>query len=186
MLDPGEWGNEAVGPCPIASLANASCFEVNDALALDPESFSLEKCRLQVRRAAVAANPAARCHHAVIGEAGNGGRTHDVAGGPSGTRAPGSPRQIAIRDHAPRRDPSEQSEHAAGERRRCRPASTHAQRRTTSGSTQPSAFGMRIPTIAARVGAMSAGVAGLVYRPGRMPAPKKMMGTRRSYSYTDP
>lgn len=60
---------------------------------------------------------AAGGHHAMVGQAGVVGCTHDLTDGSGRARSTGYRRQIAIRDDPPGGHPSEREQHSCGERR---------------------------------------------------------------------
>ncbi len=135
--------------------------------------FGSKQCALQLRRAAEAADGAGRADHAVVREMRFGSVAENVADGAGGAWSSGHARDIAVGCHASRRNGRDHAEHAARKRRA-------DLQRMASPSTRPSARGSVMPASNANVGAMSAGVAVVRYRPGLIPQPMRMTGTRWS------
>jgi hypothetical protein len=135
---------------------------------------------------AVSPEPAASGHHPMTRDIGATTRPHDVPDGAPRAWASGQFGNIAVRGDTTGRNASDDRQNLVGEavviglltrRNRRRQANDGAAQRNASDSGWPSAFGSAMPTIAASVGAMSAGDTARSYEPGLTPWPKSTIGT---------
>lgn len=149
--------------------------EAGHTPATNRQALGRQQRGLHLRVAAEPSDAPARRNDPVIRQPGFVGAAHDLSHRARGSRPARKSRHIAVGDNAPGWNAPQDMQHPSREH-------GHTYRTTASVSTWPSTLAMVMPTRWARVGAMSAGVAGTRYRPGLIPAPAKMTGTRWSYA----
>jgi hypothetical protein len=142
-------------------------------------SFGGKERAFKVRRSAKAAELTARGDHTMVGKSGLRGFAKDVAHRARGAGPARQTRNITVGRDAARGNRRHNPKHAAAER--CgsfQRTITGAVRASASVSARPSARASVMPERTANVGARSAGVALVRYRPGVMPNPMSITGTR--------
>ena len=145
--------------------------EVADPAANHRQTLGSEQRHLQLRKRPVAPDTSASGDDPVVGKSGEPDRPHQVADGSCGSRPARHCGHVAVSRDSTRGDTSECADHALLKGCGFRHCGHIAQRAMIVVSERPCARGRVAPTRAIRVGARSAGVDAVSYRPLLMPAP---------------
>ena len=150
--------------------------EITQPFAPEGMPLSRKQVALQLRRSSEAAERPGGADDAVIRKQRFRRIAKNVADGARRSRPARHARDVAVRRDTSCRNSGDHTQHPPREGRGRRAAL----QRIASASTRPSARGSVMPAKYANVGAISAGVADVRYRPGLMPQPIRMTGTRWS------